>query len=96
MSFGLCKNCSKIQELENRRDLYTPGLGPFNYHIKGKSKCLYQFLIKLTLSISTFSLFYEKFPVLHTIQFGENIYLRDEYQYFNRELYLVLHLIQTV
>ena len=51
MGFQLCKNCSEIQELENRRDLYTPALGPFSYHIKGKCQCLYQFLINLTLSI---------------------------------------------
>ena len=52
ISFWLCINCSKIQEFENRRDLYTPALGLFNYHIKVKRKCLYQFLIKLTPSIS--------------------------------------------
>ena len=56
-SHWLCKNCIKIQELENRRDLYTPALGPFNYHIKGKCKCLYQFLINLTLSISNWKIF---------------------------------------
>ena len=32
--------------------MYTPALEPFNYPIKGKCKFLYQFLIKLTLSIS--------------------------------------------
>ena len=52
ISFWLCINCSKIQEFENRRDLYIPALGLFNYHIKVKRKCLYQFLINLTLSIS--------------------------------------------
>ena len=57
MSFWLCKNCSKIQELENRRDLYTPALGPFNYYIKGKCKCFYQFLINLTLSISIWQIY---------------------------------------
>ena len=35
------QNCSKIQEPENRRDLYTPALGPFNYHIKGKSLSIF-------------------------------------------------------
>ena len=50
MSFWLCKNCGKTQKLASRRDLYTLALAPFNYHIKVKCKCLYQFLIKLTLS----------------------------------------------
>ena len=57
MSFWLCKNCSKIQELENRRDLYTPALGPFNYHIKRKYKFIDQLLINLTLSISIQQIF---------------------------------------
>ena len=58
MSFPQCKNCSKIQELENPRDLHTPVLGPFNYHIKGKCKCLYyQFLINVTQSISNRQVF---------------------------------------
>ena len=48
MTFWLWKNCSKVRELENRHDLYTPALGPFNYHIEGKCKCIYQFLINLT------------------------------------------------
>ena len=52
MNFWLCKNYSKIQELENHRELYIPALGPFNYHVKDKSKCLYQFLITLAISIS--------------------------------------------
>ena len=34
-----------------------PALGPFNYHIKGKCKCIYQFLINLTLSISIRQIF---------------------------------------
>ena len=57
IGFWLCKNCNKIQELENRRDLHTPALGPFNYHIKGKCKCLYQLLINLTLPISIRQMF---------------------------------------
>ena len=57
MSFWLCKNCSKIQELENRCDLYASALGPFNYHINGKCKCLYQFLINLILPISIRQIF---------------------------------------
>ena len=57
MSFWLFKNCSKIQELENRCDLHTPAHDPFNYHIKTRWKCLYQFLITFTLSISTRQIF---------------------------------------
>ena len=57
MSFWPCKNCSKIQEFENRYDLYTSPLGSFNYPIKGKRKCLYQFLIRLTLPISIWQIF---------------------------------------
>ena len=53
MNLWLCKNCRNTQELENRRDLYTSAFGLFNYDIKVKCKCLYQFLINLTLSIST-------------------------------------------
>ena len=52
MNIWLCKNCIKTQERENRRDLYTLALSLFNYHIKVKYKCLYQFLINVTLSIS--------------------------------------------
>ena len=52
MNIWLCKNCIKTQERENRRDLYTPALSLFNYHTKVKDKCLYQFLINITLSIS--------------------------------------------
>ena len=52
MNIWPCKNCIKTQERENRRDLYTPALSLFNYHIKVKYKCLYQFLINITLSIS--------------------------------------------
>ena len=51
VSFWQYKNCSKIQELANRGDLYTPALGPFNYR-KRKCKYLYQFSINLTLSVS--------------------------------------------
>ena len=57
IGFWLCKTCNKIQELENRRDLHTPALGPFNYHIKGKCKCLYQLLINLMLPISIRQMF---------------------------------------
>ena len=39
--------CRKTQELENRRDLYTPAFGPFEYHIQGKCKCLDEFLNNL-------------------------------------------------
>ena len=56
-AFWLCKNCSKIQELENRRDLYTPAHGLFNYHIEGTCICLYHFLINFTLSISIQQIF---------------------------------------
>ena len=52
MNVWPCKNCIKTQERENRRDLYTPALSLFNYHTKVKYKCLYQFLINITLSIS--------------------------------------------
>ena len=52
MNIWPCKNCIKTQERENRRDLYTPALSLFNYHTKVKYKCLYQFLINITLSIS--------------------------------------------
>ena len=55
--FWLCKNCSKVQKLEYRRDSYTPALGLFNYHVKGKYKCLYQFLLNLTLSVSIRQIF---------------------------------------
>ena len=52
MTLWLCKNCSKTQVLENRREnLYAPALGPFNCHITVKCKCVHQFLINLTLTI---------------------------------------------
>ena len=52
MNIWPCKNCIKTQERQNRRDLYTPALSLFNYHTKVKCKCLYQFSINITLSIS--------------------------------------------
>ena len=51
MNIWPCKNCIKTQERENRRDLYTPALSLFNYHTKGKYKCLPIFN-QHTLSIS--------------------------------------------
>ena len=37
--------------------MHTPAHDPFNYHIKTRWKCLYQFLINFTLSISTRQIF---------------------------------------
>ena len=56
MNIWPCKNCIKTQERQNR-DLYIPALSLFNYHTKVKYKCLYQFLIKITLSISIRQIF---------------------------------------
>ena len=56
MNIWPCKNCIKTQERENR-DLYTSALSLFYYHTKVKYKCPYQFLIKITLSISIRQIF---------------------------------------
>ena len=57
MNLWLCKSCSITQELENRSDLYIPSLSSINYHTKVRSKCVYQFLINLTLLISIRQIF---------------------------------------
>ena len=54
-TFDCVKTAVKLKNL--KIVMICMPLGPFNYHIKVKCKCFYQFLINLTLSISIRQIF---------------------------------------